>query len=121
MRDAHLAPSHQGVTPLNAPGFTLETVQNLGGRTKLVSHRGPDHPAFPSVRPIGPQDQPPADPPGFGRSPRQTVPQKGTTSDCLHQSFADMAALVAEGRGDVPLIQLRFAAASAAAAGSTLG
>jgi hypothetical protein len=32
-----------------------------------------------------------------------------------------MAALVAEGRGDVPLIQLRFAAASAAAAGSTLG
>jgi RES domain len=53
-----------------------ETVHNLrdrpkcGGRTKLVNHRGPDHPAFPWVRPIGPQDQPPADPQGFGRSRR---------------------------------------------------
>ena len=28
--------------------------------------------------------------------------------DCLHQSFAGMAALVAEGRGEVPPIQLRF-------------
>jgi hypothetical protein len=28
----------------------LETVSNLGGRTKPLSHRDPDHPAFPVLR-----------------------------------------------------------------------
>jgi hypothetical protein len=39
-----------------------------GGRTKPVSHRDPDHPAFTVLHPVGHPDQWPADPPGLRRS-----------------------------------------------------